>query len=253
MATDGWSIFFGQSIGTLARAPGDWLRMTELVAGTTKNPALRDPVEQYLPEFHNQRVATNVGPDAGRLRIPDYPVTIRALLTHTAGIQDTRPAAIHEYPQLMNVPLDQVANQLALQQALGTVLETAAALHGICGSLCTGSWPPAGWGRGSRFRRRGYQRLNPALREHPAPSWFDSEAFWRIPAPARRSGPISSSPFSYRYWASVNGTMTAVLTSTGSPIRRHGAYRHCITASAADGTSAGLPDTRFISPTSPLW
>src|SRR5215831_5150195 len=29
--------------------------------------ALRDPVEQYLPEFRGQHVATNVGPDAGRL------------------------------------------------------------------------------------------------------------------------------------------------------------------------------------------
>lgn len=80
--------------------------------------ALRDPVEQYLPEFHNQRVATNVGPDAGRLSMPDYPVTIRDLLTHTAGIQDAAPAAIRDYPQLMNVPLDQVVQQLAKQPLL---------------------------------------------------------------------------------------------------------------------------------------
>jgi len=80
--------------------------------------ALRDPVEQYLPEFRNQRVATNVGPDAARLGIPDHPITIRDLLTHTAGIQDVAPAAIHDYPQLMNVPLNEVVRQLAREPLL---------------------------------------------------------------------------------------------------------------------------------------
>ena len=80
--------------------------------------ALRDPVEQYLPEFHDQRVAANIGPDAARLGIPDHPITIRDLLTHTAGIQDPAPAAIHDYPQLMNVPLDEVVRQLAKQPLL---------------------------------------------------------------------------------------------------------------------------------------
>ena len=80
--------------------------------------ALRDPVEQYLPEFHNQRLATNVGPDAGRLGMPGHAITIRDLLTHTAGIQDAAPAAIHDYPQLMNVPLDEVVLQLARQPLL---------------------------------------------------------------------------------------------------------------------------------------
>jgi len=80
--------------------------------------AVRDPVEQYLPEFHNQRVATNVGPDAARLSVPDHPITIRDLLTHTAGIQDPAPAAIHDYPQLMNVPLDEVVRQFAKQPLL---------------------------------------------------------------------------------------------------------------------------------------
>ena len=80
--------------------------------------ALRDPVEQYLPEFHGQRVATNLGSDAARLGIPGHPITIRDLLTHTAGIQDPAPAAIHGYPQLMNVPLDEVVRQLARQPLL---------------------------------------------------------------------------------------------------------------------------------------
>src|SRR5208283_3480083 len=70
--------------------------------------ALRNPVEQYLPEFRGQQVVSNVGPDAARLHTPDHPVTIRDLLTHTAGITDFAPAAIHDYPQLMNVPLDEV-------------------------------------------------------------------------------------------------------------------------------------------------
>ena len=80
--------------------------------------ALRDPVDQYLPEFRNQRVATNVGPDAARLATPGHPVTIRDLLTHTAGIQDFAPAAIRDYPQAMNVPLDRVVRELAAQPLL---------------------------------------------------------------------------------------------------------------------------------------
>jgi len=80
--------------------------------------ALRDPVELYLPEFRGQHVATNVGPDADRLGVPDSPITIRDLLTHTAGIQDAAPAMIHDYPQLMNVPLDRVVRELARQPLL---------------------------------------------------------------------------------------------------------------------------------------
>jgi CubicO group peptidase (beta-lactamase class C family) len=80
--------------------------------------ALRDPVEQYLPEFRNQRVVTNVGPDAAHFSQPDHPITIRDLLTHTAGIQDAAPAAIHDYPQLMNVSLAEVVRQLARQPLL---------------------------------------------------------------------------------------------------------------------------------------
>lgn len=80
--------------------------------------ALRDPVEQYLPEFRGQHVAANVGPDSARLRRPDNPVTIRDLLTHTAGIQDSAPDAIHDYPQLLNVPLKDVVRQLAKQPLL---------------------------------------------------------------------------------------------------------------------------------------
>ncbi|MEO8597563.1 MAG: serine hydrolase domain-containing protein [Candidatus Solibacter sp.] len=75
--------------------------------------ALRDPVEQYLPEFRNQKVAANIGPDAARLGAPEHPITIRDLLTHTAGIQDPAPASIKDYPQLMNVTLKQVVQELA--------------------------------------------------------------------------------------------------------------------------------------------
>ncbi len=80
--------------------------------------ALRDPVEQYLPEFHGQRVETNNGPDAARLGVPNHSITIRDLMTHTAGIQDTPPAAIHDYFQLMNVPLAEVVRQLAKEPLL---------------------------------------------------------------------------------------------------------------------------------------
>ncbi len=80
--------------------------------------SLRDAVEQYLPEFRNQKVATTIGPEALRLGQPDRPITIRDLMTHTAGIQDPAPAAIKDYPQLMNVSLKDVVEQLARQPLL---------------------------------------------------------------------------------------------------------------------------------------
>ena len=81
--------------------------------------ALRDPVEQYLPEFHDVRVATTVGPDADHLKVPNHALTIRDLLTHTAGIQDyPGPPAIPDYAQTMSVPLDEVVRQLAKRPLL---------------------------------------------------------------------------------------------------------------------------------------
>ena len=81
--------------------------------------ALRDPVEQYLPEFHGVRVATTASPYSTRLGVPFHALTIRDLLTHTAGIQDyPGPPAIRDYPQTMSVPLDEVVRQLAKQPLL---------------------------------------------------------------------------------------------------------------------------------------
>jgi CubicO group peptidase (beta-lactamase class C family) len=81
--------------------------------------ALRDPVEQYLPEFKDLRVATTAGPDAARLSIPNHAITIRDLLTHTAGIQDyPGPPGIQDYLRTMRVPLDEVVRQLAKQPLL---------------------------------------------------------------------------------------------------------------------------------------
>ena len=75
-------------------------------------------MEQYLPEFKDLRVATNNGPDEAQLSIPDHAITIRDLLTHTAGFTDGAPAAIKDYRQLMNVPLDEVVRQLAKEPLL---------------------------------------------------------------------------------------------------------------------------------------
>jgi CubicO group peptidase (beta-lactamase class C family) len=81
--------------------------------------ALRDPVDLYLPEFHGLKVATTVGPDAARLSIPNHAITIRDLLTHTAGIQDyPGPPGIQDYAQTMSVPLDEVVKALAKQPLL---------------------------------------------------------------------------------------------------------------------------------------
>jgi CubicO group peptidase (beta-lactamase class C family) len=81
--------------------------------------ALRDPVAQYLPEFKDLRVQTTFNPDTDRASVPNHAITIRDLLTHTAGIQDyPGPPTIPNYAQTMTVPLDEVVRQLAKQPLL---------------------------------------------------------------------------------------------------------------------------------------
>jgi CubicO group peptidase (beta-lactamase class C family) len=81
--------------------------------------ALRDPVEDYLPEFKDLHVRTTLSPDAERAGVPNHAITIRDLLTHTAGIQDyPGPGTIPDYAQTMSVPLDEVVRQLAKQPLL---------------------------------------------------------------------------------------------------------------------------------------
>jgi CubicO group peptidase (beta-lactamase class C family) len=52
------------------------------------------------------------------LGVPEHAITVRDLLTHTAGVQDSAPPAIHDYMQAMNLPLDGVVRQLARQPLL---------------------------------------------------------------------------------------------------------------------------------------
>ncbi len=47
---------------------------------------LSDPVEKYIPEFSDLQVAADWGPDGPVLEEPDHPMTIRELMTHTAGL-----------------------------------------------------------------------------------------------------------------------------------------------------------------------
>jgi CubicO group peptidase (beta-lactamase class C family) len=77
--------------------------------------ALRDPVERFLPEFHNQRVAAPIGPDSGRLSEPVRAITINDLMTHTSGMFDGSPNEIAGYSQKMNIPLADLVKVFAKQ------------------------------------------------------------------------------------------------------------------------------------------
>ena len=47
---------------------------------------LSDPVEKYIPEFKGLKVAAGVGKDGPLIEEADHPMTIRELMTHTAGL-----------------------------------------------------------------------------------------------------------------------------------------------------------------------
>ena len=47
---------------------------------------LSDPVQRYIPEFRGLKVAASWGPDGPVLEDADHPMTIRELMSHTAGL-----------------------------------------------------------------------------------------------------------------------------------------------------------------------
>jgi len=47
---------------------------------------LSDPVEKYIPEFHDMKVAAGEGADGPILEDTTHPMTIRELMSHTAGL-----------------------------------------------------------------------------------------------------------------------------------------------------------------------
>ncbi|UHQ22205.1 beta-lactamase family protein [Lysobacter sp. 5GHs7-4] len=53
--------------------------------------ALDDPISRYLPGFEAQQVVAGGSVDRPQLRAPARPITIRHLLTHTAGFAAGRP------------------------------------------------------------------------------------------------------------------------------------------------------------------
>jgi CubicO group peptidase (beta-lactamase class C family) len=63
---------------------------------------LDDPVEKYLPEFHEQWLAAERAADHVLLKRPKHPITVREILSHTSGLP---PKSLVEQPTLDLLPL----------------------------------------------------------------------------------------------------------------------------------------------------
>jgi len=91
---------------------------------------LSDPVRRYIPEFADLKVAASWGPDGPVLEDADHAMTIRELMTHTAGlaygIGDPHPAdrlyaseGVLDSGQTLKDMIDKLA-ELPLRQQPGT-------------------------------------------------------------------------------------------------------------------------------------
>jgi len=69
-----------------------------------------DPVEKYLPEFKGQMLVVEKDDDHILLRKPSHPITVREILTHTAGLPFRTPV---EEPTLDMLPLATAARSYA--------------------------------------------------------------------------------------------------------------------------------------------
>ncbi len=72
---------------------------------------LDDPVEKYLPEFHNQWLAVEQDKDHILLKKPKHPITVREILSHTSGMPFK--SALEE-PTLDLLPLREAARSYAM-------------------------------------------------------------------------------------------------------------------------------------------
>jgi CubicO group peptidase (beta-lactamase class C family) len=82
---------------------------------------LDDPVEKYLPEFHNQWLSAYKDNDTQLLRRPKRPITVRDVLSHTSGLPF---ASAMEHPTLDGLPLRVAVNSYAM-----TPLQTEPGTH----------------------------------------------------------------------------------------------------------------------------
>ena len=62
--------------------------------------SLDDPIERYLPEFKDLMVAVPEDTETTLLRRPNLPVTVRHILTHTAGMKFSSPVEQPTFDQL---------------------------------------------------------------------------------------------------------------------------------------------------------
>lgn len=72
---------------------------------------LDDPVEKFLPEFHDQKVVVEKDDDHVLLKRPETPITLRHLLSHTSGLP-FRSAL--EVPTLDRLPLEDRVRSYAM-------------------------------------------------------------------------------------------------------------------------------------------
>jgi len=111
---------------------------------------LSDRVDRYIPQFADLKVAAAWGPDRPVLEDLDHPITIRELMTHTAGfaygIGDTHPAdllyeaeGVVDWDQTLAEAMDKLAG-LPLRAQPGTqwIYSVAADVQGYLVEVLSG-------------------------------------------------------------------------------------------------------------------
>lgn len=76
---------------------------------------VEDPVEKYLPEFHDMWVAAESDKDHMLLKRPRHPITVKEILSHTSGLNFSSPI---EKPTLDLFPLETRVRSYAMMPLL---------------------------------------------------------------------------------------------------------------------------------------
>jgi CubicO group peptidase (beta-lactamase class C family) len=95
--------------------------------------ALSDPVEKYLPDFHEQWVIESTDSKIRTLHRAPRPVTLRDLLTHTSGMSGAPPGGASK----ITVTLDRSLAEVVALDSQGPLLFDP----GTKWSYSTPAWP----------------------------------------------------------------------------------------------------------------